>query len=315
MKVMLTGASGFIGESVLHELLRREHHLIALLRSPAPTRWSELGNLEVMQADLLQPQHLDFRGKGIDVVLHLAAVTKRSSTQQFEDTVTGTANLLTAALRAGIRRIVGISSIAVLDYRAVRPMTVIDEQVAVADGTFPCDYASSKIQQERLFTAFAGTGDNACIVLRPGLVYDESRLATAYAGICAAGFSLLASHRGEVPTIEVHRLASAIANAAESPLGRCEVIHVVDDDLPRQSSYIAALQRRGLLPGVRVAVPWRVLQALSYLAATVLTTLGRRQKLPEVLRPKDFARRVKPFVYSNAKAKRLLGWIPGREFA
>jgi nucleoside-diphosphate-sugar epimerase len=315
MKVMLTGASGFIGESVLYELLRRQHHLIALVRSPAPPRWFELGNLEVMQADLLQPQLLDFRGKDIDVVLHLAAVTRRSSTQQFEETVTGTANLLSAALRAGIRRIVGISSIAVLDYRSVRPMTVIDEQVAIADGAGPCDYASSKIQQERLFTAFARIGDNACVVLRPGLVYDESRLATAYAGVCAAGFCLLANHRGKIPTIEVHRLASAIANAAECHLDRCEVIHVVDDDLPGQSSYIAALKRRGLLPRVRVAVPWRVLQALSYFAATVFTMLGRRHKLPEVLQPKDFSRRVKPFVYSNAKAKRLLDWIPGREFA
>jgi 2-alkyl-3-oxoalkanoate reductase len=312
---MLTGAAGFIGEIVLDELLRRGHHLIALVRSPAPARWSNLANLEIMQDDLRQPSVLDLKGKDIDVVLHLAAVTAPSSAQPFEHTVTGTANLLSAVRRAGIRRVVGISSIAVLDFRSVRPMAVIDERVAMADGAGSCDYAASKIRQERLFIDFAGEGGNACVILRPGLVYDASRLGAACAGILRGGICLLASHAGEVPTIAVHTLAAAIANAAERQLDRCEVIHLVDNDLPSQSNYIAALQRRGLLPHIRIVLPWRLLQGLCYLAGAVLVAFGLRPKLPEVLLPAGFSRRLKPFHFSNAKAQRLLDWVPGREFA
>jgi len=314
MKMMLTGASGFIGEPVLDELLSRKHQLIALVRSAVPTRWSELENLEVMQADLLEPQLLDLRQKGIDVVLHLAAVTTQSPSQQFADTVTATSNLLSAVRQAGIRRIVAISSTAVLDYRRMGALTLIDEHAPLADGGACCDYPTSKLQQERLLREFAGEGANACTVLRPGLAYDEWRLTAAYAGICSKGIGLLASHDGEVPTIEVRGLAAAIANATERELDRWEVIHLVDDSLPRQSGYLSALQRRGLLPRLSLRLPWRVLQGLCYFAGSLFTALGYRDRLPEVLLPQGFSRRLKPFRFSNAKAKKLLAWVPGREF-
>jgi 2-alkyl-3-oxoalkanoate reductase len=315
MKMMLTGASGFIGECVLDELLRRKHHLIALVRSAVPPRWSGLENLEVMRADLLQAGVLDLRDKGIEVVVHLAAVTRQSASQQFADTVTGTSNLLSAVRQAGISRIVAISSTAVLDFRSMQAMALIDEHAPSADGATRCDYATSKLRQEQLLAEFAAEGDNACMILRPGLVYDESRLTAAFAGVCSGAVALLASHRGEVPTIEIRRLATAMANAAERELARWEVIHLVDDSLPSQSGYLAALRRRGQLPRVRIRLPWRVLQGLCYLAGALLAALGRRDKLPEVLLPQGFSRRLKPFRYSNAKAKKLLGWIPGHEFA
>jgi 2-alkyl-3-oxoalkanoate reductase len=312
---MVTGASGFIGEFVVQELLRRKHRLIALVRSAVPAEWSGLENLEVIRSDLRQPGLLNLEGRGIDAVLHLAAVTRRAAAQPFEDTVTATANLLTAARRAGIRRLVGISSIAVLDYRSVRPMAVIDERVAVADGSGSADYAISKIRQERLLMDFATESGNSCMILRPGLVYDQSRLAAACAGILRDGIGVLASHRGEVPTIEVHGLAAAIANAVERNPERCEVIHLVDDRLPSQPIYLASLQRRGSLPRIRIVIPWRLMQGLCYLAGTLLSALGWRDRLPEVLLPPGFSRRLKPFRFSNAKAQRLLDWIPGREFA
>lgn len=315
MKILVTGASGFIGEFLVEELLRREHQLIALVRSRAPSRWSRQENLEVMECDLLQPRFLSLKGRGIDTVLHLAAVTRGSVAQPFEDTVTATANLLSAVRQADIRRIVAVSSLAVLDYRIMRPMTLVDEQAPLADEAAARNYATSKIRQECLLGQFAREGDNACMVLRPGLVYDESRLTAAFAGICTASVGLLASHRGQVPTIEVRRLARAIANAAERQLTRWEVIHLVDDHLPSQARYLEGLRRRGMLPRARVVVPWRVLQSLCYFGRALLLACGLRHKLPEVMLPEGFARRLKPFRYSNAKARRMLEWAPDGEFA
>ena len=315
MKMLVTGAAGFIGAYVIHELLRREHRVLALVRASAPDRWSQLDNLEIMRVDLREPRFLDLREKGIDVVLHLAAATQGPRDQQFDDTVTGTAHLLSAVRAAGIQRLVGISSIAVLDYRSVRPVSVIDELVAVSDDAGVGDYTAAKISQERLFGDFASEPGNSCIILRPGLVYDNVRLTPGHAGIVRPHLALLASHRGEVATVEVHGLAAAIANAAERHFAGYEVIHVVDDDLPSQSEYIDALQRRGLLPRTTIVIPWRILQGVSGFSATVLAALGFQGRQPEVLLPKAFAARLKPFRFSNAKAKQLLDWIPGRQFA
>lgn len=315
MRILVTGASGFIGEFLVAELLRREHQLIAVVRSRVPGHWSQHGNLELMPCDLRQPRLLDLKGRGIDVVLHLAAVTRGSATQPFEDTVTATVNLLAAVREAGIGRIVAVSSLAVLDYRVMRPMTLIDEQAPLADEAAARDYATSKLRQEGLLGEFARQGNNACMVLRPGLVYDESRLTAAFAGICTDSVGLLASHRGQVPTIEVHRLAVAIANAAERQPTRWEVIHLVDDHLPSQASYLGSLRRRGMLPRTRVVVPWRVLQSLCYCGGALLVACGLRYRVPEVMLPGGFARRLKPFRYSNAKARRVLEWAADGEFA
>jgi nucleoside-diphosphate-sugar epimerase len=310
MKILVTGASGFIGQVVLYELLKREHRVIALVRS-APDRWSNLKNLEVIQSDLLQAERLDLRDRGIDVAVHLAAtVTKRPAGEQFEDTVTGTVNLLSAARRAGIRRIVGIGSIAVLDYRAVPPMTVIDEQVARSDGMEMGDYAASKLQQETLFVAFGNESGNSCTILRPGLIYDKSRLGAAHAGIIKGRLSLLVSHRGEVPTIQVDGLARAIANATEIQLDGCNVMHLVDDHLPGQSEYIAGLRRRGLLPPITIVIPWRALQGLCAFTRTTLAAIGLCRKLPEFFLARNFSARLEPFRFSNTKATRLLHWTP-----
>src|SRR5262249_24412965 len=125
MKMLVNGAAGFIGGFLIHELLRREHRVIALVRSAVPDGWLQFENLQIVRADLRQRAVLDFKEKGIDVILHLAAATQGSAAEQFEDTVTGTGNLLAAARDARISRIIGISSLAVLDYSALRPLTVI----------------------------------------------------------------------------------------------------------------------------------------------------------------------------------------------
>ncbi|MGB6308733.1 MAG: NAD-dependent epimerase/dehydratase family protein [Steroidobacteraceae bacterium] len=314
MKILITGAAGFIGEIVLGEVLGRKHQVIALVRSSSPSQWRGIENLEVLQRDLRYLQELDLKDRGIDVVVHLAAATKGNVTEQLQDTVLGTANLLNAARQCGIRRVVGISSVAVLDYLSVSPQGLIDEAVGVPSGEGMGAYATAKLQQEALFIAFGREGANSCAILRPGLVYDESHLVAAHAGIIKGGVCLLANHRGEVPTIEVHGLARAIVDAAERRLPGSAVMHLVDDHLPSQPQYIAGLRRRGLLPRHGIVVPWRILQGLSATLATVLRAAGFGGKLPEILLPRGVSSRLKPFRFSNARAKELLDWIPGRHF-
>ena len=315
MKILITGAAGFIGEFVLQEALRRGHNVIALVRSSTPMQWIGIPNLETVRQDLSDKQSLDLNNRGVDVVVHLAAATKGSEAEQFHDTVTGTECLLTAARRAGIRRIVGVSSMAVLDYQSVRPMSIIDERVAVSPGNARKGiYAAAKLRQEHLLAEFGREEHNSCTILRPGLVYDESRLIAAHAGVVNGPICLLASHGGEVPTIEVHSLARAIINAAERRLLGCEVMHLVDDRLPDQPAYLEGLRRRGAIQRGGIVLPWRVLQALTALMRTVLAATGLGGRAPEILLPDAFSARLKPFRFSNTKAKELLGWTPGREF-
>jgi len=317
MKLLITGANGFIGRCVLQEALRRGHGVVAMVRAAPPREWSGQAGLEVLKWDLSLEQSQALSGMGIDGVIHLAAALTGDSEAQHRVTVRGTENLIHGMQQAGISRLVGISSISVLDYISLSAMALVDESVSVSpDACGMGLYASLKLKQEALFNAFASEGKNRCTILRPGLVFDESRLIAAHAGIIKGSIRLLVDHDGQVPTIEVRGLARAILAAAEIDLANSSnVIHLVDDHLPGQQDYLVGLRRRGLLPDGGVVLPWRAMSGLGGVLCGGLTALGLKSKLPEVLLPHAFASRLKPFRFSNASAKSLLGWQPGSHFS
>ncbi|MGE5469633.1 MAG: NAD-dependent epimerase/dehydratase family protein [Bacteroidota bacterium] len=314
MRVMITGASGFIGAYVVREAVARGHAVLALTRSGRAGTTAGQGRVEWQQCDLGTPGALDLRGRGIDAVIHLAAEMGGDAAAQ-QSTLTATRNLLAAMRAAGVCRLVGISSISVLDYLRIPPMAIIDEDLSAPPDGMPIGrYAAMKLAQERLLLAFAEEPGVHCVILRPGLVYDNERLIAAHAGILRGAWRLLVTHRGEVPTIEVTGLAKAILNAAELSTTGNGVIHLVDDNLPKQHEYLAGLRRRNLLPSGGIRVPWQLLAWFALLVKWPLRCVGRFVSVPDTLLPHSIAARMKPFRYSNDKAKRLLEWVPANQF-
>ena len=132
MRVLVTGAAGFIGHHLVRALLERNHEVMAMVRQNTSNAWTGAKHLSLVKCDLTDSHGIDLVHRGVDVVVHAAAAMRGTMNEQLADTVTGTVNLLQAARAAGVRRIVGLSSLAVLDFRSVRAMTLIGEHVPVA---------------------------------------------------------------------------------------------------------------------------------------------------------------------------------------
>ena len=267
-----------------------------------------------MKCDLTDSQAVDLGSLRIDVIVHAAAAMRGTLIEQLAHTVTGTANLLQAARKAGVSRIIGLSSLAVLDFRSARAMTLIDEHVPVAPAGDAGVYAQAKILQENLFERFGAEANHASLILRPGLVYDDRRLIPAHAGIVRGDLQVLVSHPGQVPTIEVRGLARAVVAGVEGSFQGVETVHLVDDALPSQGEYLAGLRRRGLLNSGGLMVPWKLLQSICTGARLAMRAVGLTARVPEVLLPGSFCARLKPFEFNNLRARQLLGWIPGQSF-
>jgi len=314
MRVLVTGAAGFIGHHLVHALLERDHEVMAMIRQNTPSPWTGAERLSLVKCDLTDSRGLDLGNRGVDVVVHAAAAMRGTLGEQLADTVTGTANLLQSARRAGIRRVVGLSSLAVIDFRSVRAMTLIDEDMPVARGGDTGVYSQAKILQESLFRQFGGEAGHTSLILRPGLVYDDRRLIAAHAGIIRRGLRILASHPGHVPTIEVRGVARAVVAGVEGSFKGVETVHLVDDALPSQREYLAGLRRRGLLNAGGLMVPWKLLQGFCTGSRLAMSALGLAARIPDVLLPGSFCARLKPFEFTNLRARQLLGWVPGKSF-
>jgi nucleoside-diphosphate-sugar epimerase len=121
VRVLVTGGAGFIGSHIVEELLRRGDS-VRVLDDFSTGRRENLtglrGPLEVLEADLRDRRRVEEAVRGVDWVFHLAAFISVPQSMLdpltcFEVNVDGTAGLLEAARRAGVRQVVLASSTAV----------------------------------------------------------------------------------------------------------------------------------------------------------------------------------------------------------
>ncbi|ARN82060.1 hopanoid-associated sugar epimerase [Methylocystis bryophila] len=118
MKVVLTGATGFIGSAVARRLLAEGVALRALVRPNSDRRNIEGLDLEVVEGDLRDEASLARLCQGCDALFHIAAdyrLWARRPSEIYQTNVEGTRAILTAAAEAGVSRVVYTSSVATLD--------------------------------------------------------------------------------------------------------------------------------------------------------------------------------------------------------
>src|SRR5205085_5431083 len=110
---VVTGATGLLGSHIALALTERGEQVRALARSDRNTEFLRHLGVELVHADLLQPDSLQAAVAGADVVYHCAArVGNWGTWKQFrEDIVDSTGNLLAASARAGVGRFLHVSSL------------------------------------------------------------------------------------------------------------------------------------------------------------------------------------------------------------
>jgi len=116
VKILVTGATGFIGSHLCRALVERGHQVRVFHRPNSSLRLLEGLDVEHIAGDLTQPETLQAAMVGIEAVMHAAAWMGGGDTkgQQYAVTVAGTRNVLQAAQKAGVHRIVHTSSVAAL---------------------------------------------------------------------------------------------------------------------------------------------------------------------------------------------------------
>jgi dihydroflavonol-4-reductase len=159
MKTFVTGATGFIGASIVRELLKDGRDVRVLAR-PA----SKLGNLtgldvEIWQGDLLDNDGLRRGLKGCDVLYHAAAdyrLWTRHPEEMYRANVGGTVAVLEAALENGLERVVYTSSVGTLGHSHDGTPATEETDVSLADMVGP--YKKSKFLAEREAEKFVARG-------------------------------------------------------------------------------------------------------------------------------------------------------------
>jgi 2-alkyl-3-oxoalkanoate reductase len=311
MKVLITGASGFIGRYVVAAALRKGYDVKAVVRSPQQSLlWPNHPQLEIAHFDLREAAHLPAALDGVDTVVHLAAVMSGSLEEQRQGTVLATQALLTAMKVSSVQHLIAISSFSVYDYLPLSLGTILLESMPLE--TLPDrrdGYTQAKLAQEILVRQFATETDTLLTILRPGIVYGKDHLWNASLGVNLKDrLWVCVGDRATLPLLYVENCADAIMQAILYPPKSRHTINLIDNNLPTQKVYIEAL--RQVLPALppKVTLPWAVVNQVSNLVSQ-LPGLSRA-KVPGLLVPARVHARFKPLAYNNTRAKQYLDWTP-----
>jgi nucleoside-diphosphate-sugar epimerase len=280
MRVLVTGASGFLGGPSCAELLRRGHQVTALVRRPG----THPPGTEPVHGDLTDGDALATALAAVraEAVVHLAAEigSQRDPAKIREVNVHGMRRLLDASHAAGVRRFVFASTVVTGDAGGA----VLTEDMALPVQTA---YGASKREGERLLAA---SGLEA-VVIRPGHIYGPGGwYAHEFVARLRQPGRFACIGRGDnywdmVRDVDV---ASALADGVEKAAPG-STYHCVDDEPLSQYNFLTFTAR-----ALGVGPPRRVPVALARLVA------GRGPVITAIRSART----------SNAKLKHELGWTP-----
>jgi dihydroflavonol-4-reductase len=167
-KVLITGATGFVGSAVLRTLLKAGFSVRALARPTSPRRHLAGLDVEFCMGDLRDGGSIRNAMNGVRYLFHVGAdyrLWARDPNEIFATNVGGTANAMEEALRAGVERIVYTSSVATLalhpDGKPADESTPLSEEQAVGA------YKRSKIAAEALVTRLVAERGLPAIIVNP----------------------------------------------------------------------------------------------------------------------------------------------------
>jgi len=169
LTALVTGSSGFIGGRLAERLATEEGVRVrAMVRNLEKAERLRKLPLEIVQADLLDPDSLREAVKGCDLVFHCAAMVRETGDREvfYQTNVEGTENILKASIEAGVKIFIHFSSVAVY---GMNPPDGCDENTPYQ----PCGnlYCDTKIGSEKAVWAAHQKKGLPVVVIRPANVY------------------------------------------------------------------------------------------------------------------------------------------------
>ncbi len=296
MKILVTGAGGFIGSHVTELLLSAGHRVVALVHYNGAGSWHHLAKVAEEHRDRLNVGLGDVRDAffvrdlvaGCDAVLHLAALIgipySYIAPSSYVDTnIGGTLNILEACKLAKTPRVVITSTSEVYGTARTTPM---DESHPL-QGQSP--YSASKIGADKLAEAYFLSFDTPIVTLRPFNTYGPRQ-----------------SARAIIPTV----IKQALAGAKTIKLGNLKP--------KRDLTFVADTARAFLLAatvpsieGETIHFGQGVARSVAEVAALCLDAAGSKAEIiSESERKRPDKSEVELLLCNPSKAERLLGWQP-----
>lgn len=286
MKAFVTGGTGFIGSSIVRELLKADYEVCALVRKGADMRNLDGLEIELVQGDITDIDSLRRAVQGCERVFHAAALYSfwvRESGLIERVNVEGTRNVLEVAKEAGVERIVYTSSVAALAVpEGKEPVT---EETPVDPGKIIGDYKKSKYRAEQVALDYARSG-LPVVLVNPSFPVGPRDIKPTPTGQTILDFlnnRIPAYVETGMNVVDVEDVALGHLLAAEK--GRIGERYILGGEDMTMGELLGLLSEITGIPAPRVKIPYYPILGLSYLNAAFCKITGATPRMtPDTIR-------------------------------
>jgi len=275
-KVLVTGASGFVGSAVAHKLIEAGFPVRALVRGGSPRAHLAGLGLEFFEGDLRDRNSIDRAIADVRYVFHVAAdyrLWARDSREIFTTNVEGTHNVMEAAIDAGAERVVYTSTVATI---ALQAGGAADETTPLSENKGIGAYKQSKIAAERLVETMVAERGLAAVIVNPSTPIGPRDVRPT-----PTGRIIVEAAKGHVPAFIdtglnlVHVDDVAAGHLAALHHGKIGERYILGGQNVLFSQMLSDIDRLVGRRKARVRLPWRALIPVAYVAEAVAGITGR----------------------------------------
>ena len=283
MEVLITGATGLLGGHLIDSLQKRGDRVRILALPGENTGAQEARDIRVYRGDIRQPETLVEPMEGADGVLHLAAMMGvwRPLSDYRAVNVTGTENVGRAALKAGVKRLVHVSSWTVYGMNIPTPAT---EDMPLRP--FPEPYALTKAEGDLVVQRMIAEDGLPAAIIRPGTFFgpgDRLHYGRIADRIHAGSWIKIGSGRNALPFVYVTDVVQGLLLLLDHERAVGQAFNITNDrPLTQDEMWSAIAEEVGAKPP-RLWAPYYPLFAAGY-AAEQVAGISHSKRQPPVTR-------------------------------
>lgn len=304
MKALVTGSNGFIGSTLTAKLLQEGMQVKCVVRKTSDLTWLKNQPVEFSYADLRDYTTLGQVVKDVDIVFHLAGVTKARDPEGYmQGNLKATENLLSACEQYGSDEIkfVFVSSLAAAGPSAAdRPLTEEDKAQPISQ------YGLSKYLAEQAVLRYAEK--KFAVIIRPPVVYGpRDRDVLLYFKSVKKGFLfLLGTGKQRISLVHVDDLVQGIMAAANHPVSG-KIFYISGDGAYDWHTIGHTIARALNKKPITIYVPLWLLSIIAAVSVAASSLTGK----PALLNWDKVAEMKQAgWMCSNERAKKELGFRP-----
>lgn len=315
-RLFLTGGTGLVGSHVAELWTERGWTVRCLVRPHSDTRHLEELGCELVIGDLTRPESFRGAADGCAVAVHSAAVLGSDSPWKKHRAVNvaGTQHVVAECLRAGVRRLVHLSSVAVYGHPADHSRLPIDEGSPTDVPVPDCArYERSKRRAEQVVRRSAGP-ELEWTMLRPEMVMgerDRELTPRVVRHVRRPVVPRVGDGGNGLPVVYAGNVALAAWSAAESPEAAGRAYNVTDGGTLTQRELLEEARRTVDAGGPVIPIPEALLRGGVRALGSVSELLPRR--LADVARGRHLWFLANDDPFDGSRLRRELGWEPATD--